>query len=111
MTDSTRAAASWKLRPATSNESDIFGILRVFVAGIAVSLPDRNLAEEGDYIRWERDVVPVEGRLHQRILKQLRDERVCVVVEPSADGQSDTIIGYVSYAPANPENDFGEVSV
>lgn len=74
------------LRPA--QQTDVPALARVFLAGVAVSLPHRNLADLYDY---ERDISAPEGRLWVRITTQLVEERVVVAEE---EGR---VVGYVCW--------------
>lgn len=74
------------LRPATVH--DVHNIAQIFLAGVALSLPHRNLAELYDY---ERDITEPDGRLWKRVTNQLTEETVICVEEAGKT------VGYASW--------------
>lgn len=86
------------LRRAT--EADIPVLSRIFLAGLTLSLPGRDLSSQ--FYVYERDVAPPDGKLYRRLSRELREEHF-VVAEVDAE-----VAGYVTWVDPKLENEEGK---
>lgn len=89
------------IRSATPE--DIPALAKVFLAGLAASLPHRDIAAE--FYVYERDVAAPDGKLWKRLTKQLKEENVVLA---EIEGE---IVGYVTWYIPKVINEGGTMKV